>query len=147
MNAFGRGVFVALVTLSACGRQAGPAVVIDNWWMVDFARNSCKAANVCGVDPDDPGNVQEYIQNLKAQFAAAPICQGVAVFDYRGPNFHNAVAPKDNEQLIIDYQPNQSVQSFSIMGKPSNGIRGTGTITEIVRRTCVAARGLGGKVQ
>jgi hypothetical protein len=147
MCAFRQGLLIVLLLLPGCQNQSGPVVAIDNWWTVDYARNSCKAANACGLDPQDPGKVQEYIDSLKAKFASATICQGVSVFDLRGPAFHDPVVPDKNEMLIIDYIPNRATQSFSIMGKPSNGIRGAGTIDEIVSRSCAAARGLGAKVQ
>lgn len=139
---------IALVIVSGCERHSGPSVTIDNWWTVDIAPDTCKITNSCGSDPNDPGGVQEYIDSLKAQFAASATCKGVSVFDYRGPGTHDGkYFPSDGEGLLIDYRPNQAVQHFSIMGSPSNGITGIGTVHEIVERSCTAARGLGAKVQ
>lgn len=131
----------------ACNRESQPTVVIDNWWAVDFAKNSCRAANACGFDKGNPGNVQDYINSLKAQFAATSACRGVTVIDYRGPSFKNPDQPKEHESLIIDYVPNEAVQHFAIMGQPSTNLFGTGSIQQIVERTCVAARGLGARVE
>lgn len=140
-------VMLTLVpVVSSCQKDSSPAVALDNWWTVDFARNSCRAANSCGVDKDNPGGVQEYINSLKAQFALSSTCRGVDVFDYRGPQYKNEPEPDYKENLLIDYVPGNATQSFSIMGKPSNNIYGKGTLPEIVDRSCAAARGLGARV-
>lgn len=142
---------VATLTLfftGACRRESQPTVVIDSWWTVDFARNSCRSVSACGFDKDNPGNVHDYINNLKAQFAVAAVCRGVTVLDYRGPSYKtNPDMPKEYESLIVDYVPNESAQNFSIIGHPSTNVFGSGTIQEIVDRACVAARGLGARVQ
>lgn len=137
----------ASLLICGCHKQA-PTIAIDNWWTVDYARNSCQIANTCGLDKDNPGGVQDYINSVKAQFAAASSCQGVTVLDYRGPAYkNNPVEPDEKETLIIDYVPNQSVQHFAIMGQPSSNIFASGTVPQIVDRSCIAARGLGANVR
>jgi hypothetical protein len=141
------GAALTFFNQSPKNSRVRPAVSIDSWWMIDFARNSCQATKACGSDADNPANVLQYIDALKAEFAVSTSCYGVSVFDYRGPRTRNPVEPKEKETLIIDYQPNAAAQSFSIVGQPSNGISSRGTVRDIVSRTCAAARGLGGKVQ
>jgi hypothetical protein len=140
------GAVATFFNRSPEGGRTG-AVMIDSWWTIDFARNSCRATRACGSDSSNPANVLQYIYALKAEFAASTTCYGVSVFDYRGPKSRNVDQPQRKETLIIDYQPNSAVQSFTIMGQPSSGVSGRGTVGEIVTRTCAAARGLGGKVQ
>lgn len=145
-----KGLFLALVTLAGCNKERSPVVVIDDWWTIDYAKNACASDPSHCTDTNDPGGVLDYIDRLKAQFAASSTCKGVSVFDYRGPNVEppSGMPTDDNrEQLIIDYQPGQATQSFAIMGKPSNKIAGEGSIEQIVTRTCSAARGLGANVQ
>lgn len=146
-----KNAFLAiLLMVVACDKAAQRTVVIDNWWTIDYAKSACRMDKSICPDPNDPGGVLAYIDALKAQFAASPTCQGVAVFDYRGPNAErpSGMPTDDNrEQLIIDYHPGHSAQPFTIMGKPSNNIAGEGKIEQIVARTCAAARGLGGTVQ
>jgi hypothetical protein len=141
------GAIATFIDRPPQGSRAEAAISIDAWWMIDFARNSCQASRSCGADPANPGKVLQYIDTLKEEFAASPSCLGVSIFDYRGPKSQNPQEPKDKETLIIDYQPNAAVQRFSITGQPSNGISGSGTVNDIVNRTCVAARGLGGRIQ
>ena len=143
-------LLIALFATAACDKQRPSVVVIDDWWTIDYAKSACEREKSLCADPDDPGGVLDYIDRLKAQFAASPTCHGVSVFDYRGPNAERPSGMPtndDGEQLIINYQPGRSTQSFTIMGKPSNKIAGEGSFEQIVTRTCEAARGVGAKVQ
>ena len=147
MRAWGLVVWFGSLAVCGCQRQSQPTVVLDNWWTVDFARSGCQRQNACGFDKENPAGVQDYINSLKAQFAAASICRGVTVLDFRGPGQKNPETPNYSEKLIIDYSPNKASQTFSIMGQPSSNIFATGTIQQIVERACIAARGLGARVE
>ena len=119
MSRVRKTLFVALLTLAACNRERKPTVVIDDWWTIDYAKNACAREPSLCTNPNDPGGVLDYIDRLKTQFAASPTCKGVSVFDFRGPNVERPAAmptDHDREQLIIDYQPGHSTQSFTIRG-------------------------------
>ena len=141
---------VVALAVSGCDKRE-PAIVIDSWWTIDYARNWCATHSNCGSDRDNPAGVLDYISKLKSAFALEATCHGVQIIEFLGPDTasrHKAGAmAQPHEMLMIDYVPNNPIQHWGIEGAPSAGIGGIDSIDQIVKKTCETARAVGGKVQ
>jgi hypothetical protein len=110
-------LFVVGVVFTADAQSgAEPVVVIDDWWNVDYAKNSCVSAmqwdkenstlvaqvgcdsvtscpemtpvvDACRFDP--VGNLNNFETELLAQFASNAHCREVQIATYKGPKEPN----------------------------------------------------------
>src|SRR5215813_1000048 len=115
---------VALAVLSASpSAHAGssPLIIIDRWWGVDYAKNSCYR----GGDYDALCNRQERIESynkfelqLKTQFAALPECAGITVSSFGYPQ-NPKEPPPDTSQpywsFSINYYGDEPAQLWQML--------------------------------
>jgi hypothetical protein len=141
---------LGVICLSSCSKPQ-PTVIIDGWWIRDFPKTRCETLHNCGPNVDNSEIVANFLNDLRTAFAEESGCRGVNVTEYDGPDYHTQAvtqaSEKPHEMLIIDFEPDAPRQSYYIGGKPTDGIRSTGTIKQIAQRTCKIAKGEGAAVQ
>ncbi len=145
---FGVIILSALIGTAACSEDSNRTdriVVLDSWWSLDFAKNSCQQAtewyrreseiinelgcnavtscqenmprvNACVNDPRP-----EVLQFL-SQLASDTQCDGVQVVQYDGPNSATSSAAantmaKSRRTLIVDYTPGSPKQAWGLVSK------------------------------
>jgi hypothetical protein len=124
-------------------------VWMDQWWNVDYAKGRCEQRTQyhlapCIGDPKD--EVRDYELQIATAFAADATCHG-----FRLTGVHS-FTPEDattaNWQLIFDYDPGESKQSWSVVDKKTLQVMGSGTDRprETVRALCIVVSKKGGSV-
>jgi hypothetical protein len=167
-------LFLVLVGTSAasCGRSAPkPTIVLDSWWMTDYAKNACESAKSWSRDGATPEMIRlldacrsdptpeerDFEGRLAARFAADPQCSGI--------NFVIANDPSDGGKrretvgdalqkqhwfLIIDFTPGDMKQRWDMKQSSSDGglgngapTKGEGDPTEVANTACSIVKGRG----
>jgi hypothetical protein len=117
---------VAVISTANAQSGAEPVVVLDDWWNVGYAKNSCVSAiqwqkensalvaqfgcdavtscpemtpvaEACGADP--VGNLYNFDDELVTQFAANSHCNGVQLVKFAGPDINGKNPPGANAIL------------------------------------------------
>jgi hypothetical protein len=140
------------VSSSACTKKE-PIVVIDDWWNVDFAKDSCLSrANIgdpCGSDP--VLEVRDFEAQFRTSFASDPLCHGVILADYSGPKgvasqaASGADTSKADWQLMLDFIVGEPSQSWTLVHRGQTST-GQGSPREIMHTVCGVVQQTGGSV-
>lgn len=141
---------VAISTaLASCGKSPVASVLIDDWWNVDDAKNGCviQAQDGAPCDGDPTIEVRSFEAQLDTFFASDPVCHGVIVSTYEGPNTAKAPpATVPQSTLMLDYNVGQRTQHWSLVAKNASYTEGTGDAKEITRMVCSIVTHVGGSI-
>lgn len=125
-------------------------VVLDSWWDVDYAKQSCNGQNPCQSDPVQA--VHEFEIELTTQFAAQAACVNVQFIRFSGPKEENKSAndatPKSYWSLSLNFIPGSTKQTWQMVQSPIKTavLQGDGTPAEIAKEVCAIVNGKGAKV-
>jgi hypothetical protein len=130
------------------------AIVVDDWWNVDYAKSGCEPRSNSGSQciGDPVLEVRDFEAKLDTVFASDPSCQGVVFVSYRGPNSPSSpeaarVDSKAEWQLMMDFNMGETSQSWSMVRRSDwHMATGTGTPQEIIHTICAVAKQVGGSV-
>jgi hypothetical protein len=111
----GAAILSALI-VTGCSEDSNRTdriVVLDSWWSLDYAKNSC--LNACANDPGP--EVGAFFGQLAAQLASNTQCKGIQIVKYDGPNSATSSAAADtlakpHKTLIVDYTPGSPKQAW-----------------------------------
>jgi hypothetical protein len=126
-------------------------LVIDGWWDVDYALNSCGDDKVCQTSRAvEIGGLH---RELMTQFAAQATCSGIFAMIYEGPSHPSpdvdkAMARHDHWVLSISYQSNADKQywSLSTPGSTNNILQGTADVEHMATQVCNIIKGRGAQL-
>ncbi len=127
-----------------------PTVVLDSWWDVDYAKQSCNGQNPCQSDPIQA--VHEFETELTTQFAAQAACANVQFIRFNGPNEASKTAIDTTQKpywsLSLNFIPGIAKQKWHMVKSSDRAaiLQGKGTPTEIAKEVCVIVNGQGAKV-
>jgi hypothetical protein len=116
----GAAILSALI-VTGCSEDSNRTdriVVLDSWWSLDYAKNSC--LNACANDPGP--EVGAFFGQLAAQLASNTQCKGIQIVKYDGPNSATSSAAADtlakpHKTLIVDYTPGSPKQAWGLVSK------------------------------
>jgi hypothetical protein len=102
--------------------------------------------------PADPGGgIHDFLARLMTSFGASPGCKGIDVVNYGGPD-----APISREaekamsathwSLMLDFDPGQPSQSWTLVGPKSQQLDGKGNEGEIAGTVCAIVGGGGARI-
>ncbi|MGH7064933.1 MAG: hypothetical protein ACREET_12720 [Stellaceae bacterium] len=133
----------ALLALTVSA-HAGPLLVIDRWWGVDYAKGDCsregKNEAICDKERTESYNVFEL--ELKTQFAASARCAGIAVSSFGYPQNPKEPPPDMSRpywSFSISYKGNESAQLWQMLSPKGSDLpmmQATGTPSEIATQVC-----------
>jgi hypothetical protein len=133
-------------------RKKEPIVVIDDWWNVDFAKNSCdrRAASNDPCTGDPVVEVRDFESQLRTFFTSDPRCQGIILAAF-GPGqaaskaASEADTSKADWQLMLDFSVGQTSQGWTMVhhGQTSTG---QGQPKDVVQAVCAIVRQAGGSL-
>jgi hypothetical protein len=115
-------------------------VGLDGWWNVDYAKGICRPrANEPDCVGDPTAEVRDFEDRLITHLAAHPLCKGVQVARFEGPNAINKVVAdamqKTHWMLFLDYVPSNRKQQWQ-MSRDSDFMKGEGDPKEIASFVC-----------
>jgi len=125
-------MLVALILTSGLGckgkAEKEPTVLGDGGWNVDYAKNVCESrrqsATPCLTDPTS--EVRDYELQIRTEWAANPICHGLRLV-----GFGQSVSADEDKaiefQLMLDYVPGESKQSWTVTNRKALTQVATGT--------------------
>jgi hypothetical protein len=137
-------VILAILTWSAGCTEKGPAVVVDDRWSVDYARNGCSMRAIteepCVGDP--VAEVRRFEAQLGTFFAGDPSCQGVVLASDRSPDSAPSRARSVADwQLTLDFIVGEASQSWSMIRYVDRSYNtGNGNPGEIAHNICAVVR-------
>ncbi len=144
----------ALLALTVPARTAGPLLVIDRWWGVDYAKGDCfregKNEAICDKERAESYNVFEL--ELKTQFAASAQCAGITVSSFGYPQNPKEPPPdmaRPYWSFSINYKGDEPAQLWQMLppkGSDFPMMQATGTPSEIATHVCTIIQGKGGAV-
>jgi hypothetical protein len=141
-------LIAAILSLSVGCTKREPAVVVNDWWNVDYAKKGCAMRAVteepCVGDP--VAEVRGFEAQLGTLFASDPSCHGVAVASYEGPqSARSRAATVADWQLTLDFISGEASQSWSMIRYVDRSYNtGTGNPREIAHAICAAVKHTGG---
>jgi hypothetical protein len=127
------------IALFGCGKPE-PVVVLDSWWSVDMAKQSC-----AHLAPDDMDgcmlDMRAFERVLVAQFAAAKECTEVKVLVSYGPTDKDQAPlpalPNTYWNLSLDYIPGARKQHWTMVQSPGHALHeGAETSARIAQAVC-----------
>jgi hypothetical protein len=146
---------VAVVLGGGCSKPAVPTVVLDDWWNVDYAKQSCNdstPANRTACEAGAVMEVREFERLLATEFASNSACQSVRLVQYEGPTDTRpeaveAVSAKPSF-LMLDYIPGTKQQRWTMATRAehSAATEGSGDAREIAATVCVIVRQRGAEI-
>ena len=137
-------LILAFLPLSVGCAHKQPAVVVDDRWNVDQAKNGCSARAVteepCVGDP--AAEVRRFEAQLGTFFASDPSCQGVVLANYKGPDSAPSRAPSIADwQLTLDFIFGEASQSWSMIRHVDRSYNtGNGNPGEIAHTICAVVK-------
>jgi hypothetical protein len=137
-------VILAILLLSAGCTEKEPAVVVDDRWSVDYAKNGCSMRAIteepCVGDP--VAEVRRFEAQLGTFFAGDPSCQGVVLAGYQGPDSAPSRARSAADwQLTLDFIVGEASQSWSLIRYVDRSYdTGNGNPREIAHTICAVVR-------
>jgi hypothetical protein len=147
-------LFLLAVFASSPGcTKREPIVVVDDWWNVDFAKSGCEM-RARGNDPcisDPVVEVRDFEAQLRTFFAGDPLCHGVVLADYHGPQevaskaASNADTSNADWQLMLDFNVGESSQSWTLVHHAQTST-GAGDPKDVVHTVCAVVKQTGGSV-
>jgi hypothetical protein len=158
-----------LVTMAVAGSLSQPAsatpstvVILDGWWLTDYAKNACDYAeryarafptggdytvtDACRLH-DPQGQVSEFGMSIRSEFVSSPACAGLTFGWFVSPNDTNpqiAAAMRAHWVLIVSFMPGLAKHDWTL-SRPDDGlpIQGKDTARDIVRKVCTTVTGSG----
>jgi hypothetical protein len=137
-------LMLAILLLSAGCTEKEPAVVVDDRWNVDYAKNGCSMRAVteepCVSDP--VAEVRRFEAQLGTFFARDPSCQGVVLANYQGPDSAPSRVPSIADwQLTVDFISGEASQSWSMIRHVDRSYNtGNGNPGEIAHTICAVVK-------
>jgi hypothetical protein len=145
---------VAAFALSFACAKREPVVVLDDWWNIDFAKNGCEmrahTVNPCIGDP--LLEVRDFELQFHAFFASDPLCHGIVLADYKGPEHVASKAASDADtskgdwQLMLDFNVGRPSQGWTLVHH-NQASTGQGDPKEIIHTVCGVVKQTGGSVE
>jgi hypothetical protein len=136
-------------------------VILDYWWLKDYAKNSCRLLSVAplGTAPErevacaDPAypDMHHFISELETHFTVNLRCHNITFMTYNVPDKHNSTGTKNwsdpHWTLIIDYNPGLNVQGWSLL-KSTEAVlyESTDKPEKIANDVCSILAGRGGTI-
>lgn len=127
-----------------------PTVVLDSWWDVDYAKQSCNGQSRCQSDSIQA--VHEFETGLTTQFAAQAACANVQFIRFNGPNIASKTAIDTTQKtywsLSLNFTPGIAKQKWQMVKSSDRAtvLQGDGTPTEIAKEVCAIVNGKGAMV-
>jgi hypothetical protein len=127
------------IALFGCGKPE-PVVVLDSWWSVDMAKQSCAR-----LAPDDRDgcmlDMRAFERGLVAQFAATKECAAVTLLVSSGPTEKEQATipalPDTFWNLSLDYIPGARKQHWTMVQSPGHALHeGAETSARIAQAVC-----------
>jgi hypothetical protein len=137
-------LILAILPLSVGCTQNDPAVVVDDRWNVDHAKNDCSMRAIteepCVGDP--VAEVRRFEAQLGTFFASDPSCQGVVLANYKGPDSAPPRAASSADwQLTLDFILGEASQSWSVIRHVDRSYdTGSGNPGEIAHTICAVVK-------
>jgi hypothetical protein len=124
---------------------------MDQWWNVDYAKNRCEQRehlNVPQCDGDPTSEVKDYQRQIATAFAANPTCHGFRMIGAI-ERFNSEDLLASQWQLMLDYEPGASKQSWSVVKQKSLAVvaEGTDGPKETVSTLCAILSHKGGSAE
>ena len=137
-------LILPILPLSAGCTEKEPAVVVDDRWNVDYAKNGCSMRAIteepCVGDP--VAEVRRFEAQLGTSFAGDPSCQGVVLANYRGPDSAPSRARSVADwQLTLDFIVGEASQSWSMIRHVDRSYNtGNGNPGEMAHTICAVVK-------
>jgi hypothetical protein len=137
-------LMLAILPLFAGCTEKEPAVVVDDRWNVDYAKNGCSTRAVteepCVSDP--VAEVRRFEAQLGTFFARDPSCQGVVQVNDQGPDSATSRVPSIADwQLTVDFISGEASQSWSMIRHVDSSYNtGNGNPGEIAHTICAIVK-------
>lgn len=155
---------LAIVALAGCSKPK-PVVVLDSWWSAGAAKRICESAKTW-VETNKAGIAQIGCDKVKAcpdmmaraqACSASPTggleafeakiadqltkCAGIQFVQFRYPGDQQGRTGQDipQWQLMIEYDPIQTAQVYTLTGPASQYVRASATADDIAAQVCRAA--------
>ena len=143
----------ALIASPWAAIAASPALILDTWWDVDYAKNACRGNSEPACD-DPVAAVQVFEAELLTQFAAQPSCKGIHVSKFSDPTKNpNIAASKDlsggpSWSISLNFMAGAKTQDWAMVLGPDNRVvrQGHGTPIEIARNVCAIIKNQGADI-
>jgi hypothetical protein len=122
-------------------------VVLDGWWLSDYAAQGCEPAAHCSAIRD---SVFDFETQLTTSFATDTTCKGVRFVKYKGPgNYDPSVSDTMGQRhwmLIVDFVPGNLKQPWTMLHNPdlSRRTQGEGAPEDIAHKVCAIVSEQGG---
>lgn len=139
------GLVVVLI-----GCSSHQTVVLDSWWDVDYAKQSCNGHSPCLPDPVQA--VHQFEAELATQFAEQTACRNVTFIRFNGPKqsdkVSNKAVTKPYWDLSLNFTPGAALQAWQLLHSTSRSavLQGEGTPSSIAKEVCAIVTGSGAKV-
>jgi hypothetical protein len=138
--------FLILAILHLCVgcTEKEPAVVVDDRWNVDYAKNGCSMRAIteepCVGDP--VAEVRSFEAQLGTFFASDPSCQGVVLANYKGPDSAPSRAASIADwRLTLDFIFGETSQSWSMIRHVDSSYNtGNGNPRKIAHTICAVVK-------
>ena len=142
-----------------------PTIVLDGWWLIDYARNACASVNAsvrsgqadlipsakiaaCAGDPVSEARQFEY--ELAAEFAANPLCHNLRFdsFDFPNPKAASEMKDSSNWTLMVNFEPGKDTQSWNVSRglEASMYVEGTDNLKQIAAKVCAVVNQRGAEL-
>jgi len=129
------------IALFGCSKPE-PVVVLDSWWSVDMAKQSCarlapQDADGCVLD------MRAFEREVIAQFAATKECAAVSLLVSYGPTDKEQstipALPDTFWKLSLDYVPDARKQHWTMIGSPGPDTihEGAESSARIAKAVCI----------
>jgi hypothetical protein len=144
----------------SCAEKPKTVIVLDHWWNIDYAKNTCGGLLPRGFD--DPGlatcqNQQAAALNdfefrMSTQFAARSECAGITVIGFDFPAISRAAQEAisgEHWALSVNYSTQDSkTQQWQMILSPVNRNiqQGEGAPEDIASDVCSIAAGRGARL-
>lgn len=143
----------AFLLCFGCSRKKS-IVTIDDWWNVDYVKNSCelRAANGTPCVGDPVSEVRDFELALRTFFSTDPACHEVLLTSFGGPVSAPSKAASDANsnadwQLMFNFQPGESAQEWTMVHRADNNTTtGQGSAKEIAHSICAIVTRTGGSI-
>ncbi len=150
---------IGALLLASSPAQAQTIIVLDSWWSVDYARQSCDYVGPPDFWKKQPDTAcktsaaaeeRDFETRLITQFAVSPNCSSVALSAYGGPAASSSAdeaVKKADWVLFLDYTLGAEEQNWTMQRsfgrKPAKGepqfFKAAGSPQKIARDVCTIA--------
>ncbi len=133
------------VCLTGCAKKT--AIRLDDWWNVDYAKNTCQSLSRSGTPciGDPTAEVRNFEREIGTAITSDSRCHDITVISYAGPNAPASENVATQWQLMLDFVPGQATQSWSMLHKSDRSVTtGQGTAKDIALSVCAVVKHVGG---